>query len=134
MKNSRLVAFEILSRVLRENAYSNIAVDSALKNNDVENKSFVSTLVYGVVERKLTLDYIIDRFLTSKNIKSKVRILLYIGAYQLYFMDKVPPRVALYETVELSKQVGTSRYQGLVNAVLHKIDANRIDIDALENP
>lgn len=133
MKNSRLVAFEILSRVLRENAYSNIAVDSAMKNNDVENKAFVSTLVYGVVERKLTLDYIIDRFLTSKNIKSKVRILLYIGAYQLYFMDKVPPRVALYETVELSKQVGTSRYQGLVNAVLHKIDANRIDIDALEN-
>lgn len=133
MKNSRLVAFEILSKVLRENAYSNIAVDSALKNNDIENKAFVSNLVYGVVERKLTLDYIIDSFLTSKNIKSKVRILLYIGTYQLYFMDKVPSRVALYETVELSKQVGTSRYQGLINAVLHKIDANRINIDGLEN-
>lgn len=133
MKNSRLVAFEILSKILRENAYSNIAVDSALKSNDVENKAFVSNLVYGVVERKLTLDYIIDSFLTSKNIKSKVRIVLYIGAYQLYFMDKVPSAVAVFETVELSKQVGISRYQSLINAVLHKIDKNRIDIDKIEN-
>lgn len=133
MKNSRLVAFEILNKILRENAYSNIAVDSALKSNDIENKAFVSSLVYGVVERKLTLDYIINSFLTSKNIKNKVRILLYIGTYQLYFIDKVPARVALYETVELSKQVGTSRYQGLINAVLHKIDDNRIDIERIEN-
>lgn len=133
MKNSRLVAFEILDKILRENAYSNIAVDSALKNNDVDNKAFVSSLVYGVIERKLTLDYIINSFLSSKNIKNKVRIILYIGAYQLYFMDKVPSRVAVFETVELSKHVGTSRYQGLINAVLHKIDKNRIDIENLDN-
>lgn len=131
MKNSRLIAFEILNNVLRDNAYSNIAIDKALK--DVDNdKAFVSSLVYGVIERKLTLEYIVNQFLTGKT-KPKVKIILYMGVYQLYFMDKIPTSAAINESVELAKNVGVSYYKDLINAVLHKIDNNRIDFDSIDD-
>lgn len=131
MKNSRLVAFEILVDVLRDNAYSNIAIDKALKNIE-SDKAFVSNLVYGVIERKITLDFIINQYLQGRT-KPKVKIILYLGAYQLYFMDKVPPSAAINECVNLAKQVGVDYYKNLINAVLHKIDSNRIDIDSIDD-
>lgn len=131
MKNSRLVAFEILYDILKDNAYSNIAVDKALKSAETDN-SFVSSLVYGVLERKITLDYILSPYLSGKT-KPKVKILLYLGAYQLYFMSKVPPSAAINESVALAKEVGSGFYSKLVNAVLHNVDDNRIDINAIED-
>lgn len=129
MKNSRLTAFDIIYDILKNGAYSNIAVEKGLTEVEAKDKAFVSRLVYGVTERKITLDYFIDKFLNSKT-KPKVRILLYLGAYQILFMDKVPDAVAVYETVELADLIGLSYYKKLINAVLHKIIDNK---DELEN-
>ncbi|WP_448920643.1 16S rRNA (cytosine(967)-C(5))-methyltransferase RsmB [Eubacterium sp.] len=120
MKNSRLASFDILYDILKNGAYSNIAVDKGLAEVDSKDRGFTSRLVYGVVERKLTLDYFIDKHLTSKA-KPKVKIILYIGAYQILFMDKVPDAVAVFETVEIADLIGLSYYKKLINAVLHKI-------------
>ena len=130
MKDSRLIAFEILNRVLKDNAYSKLALEGALKEYKGENKAFISQLVLGVIERKLTLDYLISPYL-EKRTKPKVKLILYIGAYQLYFMEKVPTSAAINTSVELAGTVGAEFYKKLINAVLHKIDNNRIDIDAL---
>lgn len=132
MKNSRLTAFEILYDVFKDNAYSNIAIDKALKGVENQDKAFISSLVYGVIERKITLDFLADKYLKGKT-KPKVKIIIYIGAYQLYFMNKVPPSAAINEAVELSKVVGVSYYKGLINAVLHKIDENRININSVDD-
>lgn len=132
MKKSRLVAFEILYDILKDNAYSNIAIDKALSSIENTDKAFISSLVYGVVERKITLDYLLDKYLNSKT-KPKVMIILYLGAYQLYFMDKVPSSAAINESVELAKEVGCAYYKNLINAVLHKIDDNRIDLSSLDD-
>lgn len=129
--NSRLTAFDILNDVLRNGAYSNIALDKSLKNID-DDKAFVSSLVYGVIERKLTLDYIINQYLDGKT-KPKVKTILYLGAYQLCFMDKVPSSAAINESVNLAKEVGLSFYTKLINAVLHKIDDNRIDLESIDD-
>lgn len=132
MKSARLKAFELIYDVIKNGAYSNLSLESALNEVKYEDKGFLNALVLGVIERRLTLDYIIDSFLTSKP-KIKVKILLYIGAYQIYFMDKVPSGAAVNETVELSKQVGCEYYSKLINAVLHKLDENRIDIYSIED-
>ena len=99
--NSRLKAFVILQSILRDNAYSNLTLEKELKSVNTTDRAFVSKIVYGVIERKLTLDYALDKFLTGKT-KPKLKIVLYIGAYQVLFMDKVPAPVAIYETVELA--------------------------------
>ena len=132
MKNSRLIAFEILYKIQRDNAYSNIALDKALSEYETSDKAFISSLVLGVTERKITLDYIIKPYLKGKT-KPKVMLILYLGAYQLYFMNKVPSSAAINTSVELAGMTGVSYYKSLVNAVLHKIDNNRIDINKFDD-
>ena len=123
IKNPRLIAFETLYSIFYDGSYSNIALDKALSSID-KDKAFISALVYGVTERKITLDYFIDKYIKGK-IKPKVRIALWIGAYQLLFMEKVPSSAAINESVNLAKQVGQDYYSKLINAVLHKIDNDR---------
>ncbi|MGN1123211.1 MAG: 16S rRNA (cytosine(967)-C(5))-methyltransferase RsmB [Eubacterium sp.] len=125
MKSARLVAFETLNKIFYDSSYSNIALDSALSLSDLkEEKAFVSALVYGVVERRLTLDYFINKYLASKP-KPKIMTILRLGAYQLLFMDKIPSSAAINESVKLTKEIKQDYYSSLVNAVLHKIDDDR---------
>ena len=130
--NSRLKAFEILQSILRDNAYSNLTLEKELKSVNTTDRAFVSKIVYGVIERKLTLDYALDKFLTGKT-KPKLKIVLYIGAYQVLFMDKVPAPVAIYETVELAGEVGLSYYKNVVNAVLRKIDGFKQELENIDD-
>lgn len=123
MKSSRLIAFETLYKIFYDDSYSNIALDNALKNVN-EDKAFISALVYGVVERRLTLDYFINKYAQSKP-KPKIMTILRLGVYQLLFMDKVPSSAAINESVKLCKEIKQDFYSKLVNAVLHKIDNDR---------
>ena len=132
MKDARLVAFEILYDIFKGGAYSNIAVDKALAGNDGKDKPFITSLVYGVVERRLTLDFLINQHLKNKA-KPKVMLVLELGTYQLYFMDKVPDSAAVNTSVELAGKVGLDYYKKLINAVLRNVNDNRIDIDAIDN-
>lgn len=126
MINARQAAFETLYKVSYDNAYSNIALDNALSDLS-DGKAFAARLVYGVLERQLTLDYLIQRYCDKP--KPKIKIILRMGAYQLYFMDKVTSAAAIDESVKLAKSNGLKYYASFVNAVLRKIDSNRIDID-----
>ena len=123
MKSARLIAFETLYKIFYDDSYSNIALDKALKNVN-SDKAFISALVYGVVERRLTLDYFINKFTQSRP-KPKIMTILRLGAYQLLFMDKVPSGAAINESVKLCKEIKQDFYSKLVNAVLHKIDNDR---------
>lgn len=125
MKSARLIAFETLYKISHDGSYSNIALDKAIENVAVD-KSFVSALVYGVCERQITLDYFIDKYTENTRLKPKVRIILRLGAYQLLFMDKVPNSAAINESVKLCKEIKQDFYTKLVNAVLHKIDNDRV--------
>lgn len=126
--NDRFLAFKILSRIERDKAYSNLAVDAVLKSNEAVSAPFVCSLVYGVIERKITLDYILSSFLTQplKKLKPQVLTILRMGVYQLKFMDKVPVSAAVNESVKLAKQSGCSFASGLVNSVLRKVAENDV--------
>ena len=130
MISSRQIAFETLYGVLYDNAYSNIELDKMLSCID-EGKAFASRLVYGVIERKITLDYIIEQY--CKKSKPKVKTILRMGTYQIYFMDKVPASAAVDESVKLAKDNGLSFYSGMINAVLHNIANNIIDINLIDD-
>lgn len=124
IKSARLAAFDALYKVFYENAYSNIVIENTAKPfNSARDKAFVYALVYGVIERKLTLDYLIKKYASSKP-KPKILTILRLGAYQILFMDKVPNSAAINESVNLTKQIKQSFYASFVNAVLHKIAAN----------
>lgn len=130
MKNARQTAFEILCRMEEDNSYSNITVDSNLKEAglDTRDSAFVSAIVYGVTEKKITIDYQIALYLSKPIKKLNVNVIttLRLGAYQILFMDKVPVSAAVNESVKIVKSNGSSYASGFVNAVLRKIAANGI--------
>ncbi|MBR5272966.1 MAG: 16S rRNA (cytosine(967)-C(5))-methyltransferase RsmB [Clostridia bacterium] len=130
MKTPRQTAFEILMKVEKDKAFSNKALDNALKKLEYSHQDsvFVSALVYGVLERKITLDYQISRFLTKsiKRLKADVLTILRMGVYQLYFMDKVPDSAAVNESVKLAKSNRCEYSSGLINAILRK--ASKTDV------
>lgn len=113
----RKLAFDVLKRVSSDKQYSNIAVNSALDRSNLsdEDKSLANIIVMGVIERRITLDYIIDK-LTRKNreIDTNVRILLRMGLYQIIYLNRVPVYAAVNETVGLAP----SKSSGFVNAIL----------------
>ena len=63
MADPRNTALVVLLKIEQDKAYSNIALNNAVKEQKLNktDSSFVSALVYCVLERKLTLDYIIKQ-------------------------------------------------------------------------
>lgn len=132
MQNPREIAFIALNKIEKEGAYSNIALDFSLSKTsiDTRDKAFVSNLFYGVIERKLTLDYQISLYLNKpiNKLKPEVLTILRMGSYQILFMDKVPSSAAVNESVKIAKKNGCSFASGLINAVLRKIDQNGLKL------
>ena len=131
MKNAREVAFDALQKVNLGDGYSNIVLDEMLTKSELsaQDKAFATALFYGVLERKITLDYCIDKFLQKKSkLQNTTREILRIGAYQILFMDRVPDSAAVNEAVEGIRKTKDVRSAGLVNAILRKISNGKFDL------
>lgn len=125
MQNPRYLAYKALYKVETENAYSNLTLDSFLKNSDLDtrNSAFAASLFYGVLEKKLSLDYIISKFssIRIKKIETKTLVILRMGIFQIVFMDKVPDSAAVNEAVKICKKEKLYQSSGFVNGVLRNI-------------
>ncbi len=133
MANAREKALLTLYEIEYNGAYSNMALKDALAINDSSlDKAFITSLVYGVVRRKLTLDYIISRYskIKIKKMSKFVILLLRMGVYQIYFMNKVPESAAVNESVKLAKKY-CGKSAGFVNGILHSVLRGR---ESLEYP
>lgn len=123
--NARSAALSVLLRIERDGAYSNIALASALRDArlSARDKAFAAMLVYGVLERRLLLDYNLSQY-SSRNIRElspEVLEILRLGAYQIYFADSVHAGAAVDESVKLCRSVGEGKASGFVNAVLRAV-------------
>lgn len=122
MKTARQLALEVLCRVESEGAYSAIVFDRTAQKSGLPERevSYAAALFYGVLERRITLDYMLSPYL-KKGISSldcAVCNILRMGVYELCFMDAVPDRAAVNEAVLLARYAKKSSAGGLVNAVL----------------
>lgn len=128
MITPRQLAFTALMRVSADGAYSNLILDSLLGSAGMsaKDKSLASALVYGVLERKITLDYQLSLYLDKplKKLDPKVLTALRLGTYQLLFMSRIPAGAAVNESVRLVRSNGCAYAAGLVNAVLRKISVS----------
>jgi len=131
--DTRRIAFDILKKIESEDIFVGEVLDNALRHlqfNDKRDRAFITRLVEGTVERKIALDFLIDKL--SKNTPdADVRIILRMGIYQIKYMESVPDRASIDESVKLVKSIGLSGREGYVNAVLRKVaalkDEKRLD-------
>ena len=120
----RRVALETLLDVSERDAYASLAMDKRLAQSmlGARDRGFVTQLVYGTLENRITLDWRIDQFLTGENeLEPTIREILRMGAYQLFYLDRVPDMAAVDESVSLARAMGFEGMTGLVNAVLRNM-------------
>lgn len=133
---ARNIALKSLYEINIKQAYSNIVLDKFINENREKlsnlDINFISELVYGVVTWKLTLEYIIQKYSKTKIKKMSdwVKNILYLGSYQIIFLDKVPKSAAVNESVNLCKKYNFKSV-GLVNAILRKIEKS--DYEEISN-
>ena len=133
MKTARQTVLELLIRMDDNKAYSNILLDNTFSREKLQNRdrAFAAMLFYGVIERRMTLDYIIRHYSTTEfdKIDTDVVQILRMGLYQLLY-TAVPESAAVNESVNLAQQ---SR-KGFVNGILRSFlrDGKQIDYKDLE--
>lgn len=116
MKNDYKLSLNILDEVLNSNKKSNDQINKYA--NYANNLSFLTKIVYGVLENKIYLDYMIRKLssVRLKKIHKKTLIILEIGFYDIHFLNTKDYAI-VNELVELTKEINP-RSAGFVNAIL----------------
>jgi 16S rRNA (cytosine967-C5)-methyltransferase len=123
ISQARTIAFDVLLRVAKQNAYADDVLRAELDGTvKTEDAGLATELALGVLRWQRLLDFVIDRYLkkSANTVDVEVRIALRLGVYQLLFLDRVPARAAVHESVELVKRARKRSAATLVNAILRK--------------
>ena len=118
----------MLRRVEAEGAYASDVLHAELGSRVTpENAALATEITFGVLRWRRLLDFLLDRQLKKPvaQLDLPVALALRIGLYQLRFLERIPPRAAVNESVELVKRARKSSAASLVNAVLRRASADR---------
>lgn len=129
MDCNRRTTYSVLFEIEKNQAYSNLELNRQIGLQNPDNPAFVRELVYGVLENRIYLDYLLAHLIPKglSGIKKQVLTLLRMGLYQLIFMESVPPYAAIGETVKLAKKLAPGR-DGFINGVLRGYQKKGADI------
>jgi 16S rRNA (cytosine967-C5)-methyltransferase len=107
--------------VFEQGAYADRALHAEAAGLDQRDRALATTLAYGTVQRRATLDHVLDRLSTrpAAELDPPVLAALRLGLMQLLLLDGIAEHAAVHESVELAKRSGRGG-AGLVNAVLRR--------------
>ncbi len=122
MSDIRYEVMRALIKLENNNAYSNIIFNTIAnyKKFDARDVSFASRLFYGVLEKKLTLEYIIAKYskYPLKKLSVEILMILKMAMYQFLYMDKIPQHSVVDTSVTLAKKCKKMSATGFINAIL----------------
>ncbi len=125
-RGGRRLAWEVLWRTHRDGAYPDLLLASRLGRRGglaQPDRRLASELVFGTIRWQGTLDRALSRVSARPldGIDPKLLTLLRMGAYQVLFLDRIPARASINESVELARAIGLAHAVSFVNAVLREI-------------
>jgi 16S rRNA (cytosine967-C5)-methyltransferase len=121
---ARATAFDVLLRIEQQDAYASELLHSTPYTKlSPADHGLATELVMGVLRWRSLLDAEIGRFSEKQVEKLDIEVLtaLRLAAYQLLFLDRIPARAAVHESVELVKRARKSSAAPFANAVLRKL-------------
>jgi 16S rRNA (cytosine967-C5)-methyltransferase len=150
MTDARQLAFKVLREIAGRDAYTDIALDRVLRQEEAQgiaardvvpralrDRALATELVYGCVRRQRTLDTLIDQ-LGKKPARQQppdLRLILELGLYQLRYLSQIPAAAAVHISVELAKVNGLTQLSGVVNGMLRQyLRATASGTDPLKYP
>ncbi len=118
---ARSCAFVVLRRVFEQGAYADRALQSEAHELDARDRALAMRLAYGAVQRKGTLDHLIEAMAARPiaQLDPQVLAALRLGLYELLYLRGAPDHAVVADAVELAKTTGRGGH-GLVNAVLRR--------------
>jgi 16S rRNA (cytosine967-C5)-methyltransferase len=125
---ARAAAFDILLRVERESSYaSELLHSSAYASLSLADHGLTTELVMGVLRWRSLLDLWISEASSQPLARLDLEILmaLRLAVYQLRWLNRIPARAAIHESVELVKRARKRSAAAFVNAVLRKLSSVR---------
>lgn len=134
VRTPRELALDTLVKVAETGAYSNLQLNRVLQDAQLQraDAALVTELVYGTIQRQLTLDHWLGKFAAKglRKLEPWVHQLLRMSAYQLLYLDRIPAHAAVNEAVTIAKRRGHQGISGMVNGILRSIDRNRAELTA----
>lgn len=97
------------------------ALDAAIAGGEGPTNPYTETLVRGVGEHRARIDELLGQYAqgwTLERMPAVDRTALRIGAYELLYVDDVPPPVAVSEAIALVRNLSTDESPSFVNGVL----------------
>lgn len=128
--NTRELITDMLVTIDKGEEMSHILIRNVLdKYNYLPSidKAFIKRVTEGTLERRITIDYVINDFSNTpvNKMKPYIRNLIRMSVYQIMYMDKVPESAACNEAVKLANKHGFNNLSGFVNGVLRNIVRNK---------
>jgi 16S rRNA (cytosine967-C5)-methyltransferase len=136
--SGREVSLRALVEYEVQNAPINLILDRQIGRFQNKMKpveiAFATEVFYGVIRRLNTIDWLLSPFLRRpmSTLTPWIRNVLRSGTYQIIYLDKVPIRSAVDESVQLARKFGHVGTAGLVNAVLRKMPKTPVFPDPRE--
>jgi 16S rRNA (cytosine967-C5)-methyltransferase len=120
VEKPRQIAARILKKRLSDSQFTEnlLEIELGLHAMAPPDRGLCQELVYGVTRWQATLDWLIARKTASRTQKEWLRILLQLGLYQMFWLDRIPDHAAVNETVEMARQLVLAPQAGFVNAIL----------------
>lgn len=118
---ARACAFEVIRRVFEQGAYADQALQTQAQSLDTRDRALAMRLAYGAIQRRLTLDHVLQRLAKrpAERLDRPLLAALRLGLYELLYLSGAPDRAVVADCVELAKS-GRGAGHGLVNAVLRR--------------
>ncbi len=118
---ARRCAYSVVRRVFEQGAYADQALQSEARELDARDRALAMRLAYGTIQRRLTLDHLIERLAArpAERLDPPLLAALRLGLYELLYTGGAPDRAIVADCVELAKTTRGSGH-GLVNAVLRR--------------
>ena len=129
--NAREIAYKILLDVEKNKNYSNMSINKHFKDVKMSNqdRGLATEIIYGVIENKYYIDYMIDKLSKVKTNKMEiyVKTLLRMGIYQIMFLNSISDYAAVNETVNLAKKKN-AKVSGFINGILRNVIRQKEEI------
>jgi len=121
--NFRAEAYSTILKVFKNGEFSDAMLQQRAKKlkNSGEDIALFYTTVKGVIKMRQHLDYLLSHYTDTRKYAAtdlKIKILLYLGLYQIKYLDSIPAHAAVNETVELAKSILSAQVADFINAVL----------------
>jgi 16S rRNA (cytosine967-C5)-methyltransferase len=118
---ARRCAYVVLRRVFERGAYADLALQAEARELDARDRALAMRLAYGAVQRRGTLDHLIEGLADRAvgRLDPAVLAALRLGLYELLYLSGSPDYAVVGDAVELAKAQGRAGH-GLVNAVLRR--------------